>query len=64
MSHSQKKPQPRCRVPAYRPAFERLDEALARGPEISPAEKIRRIFGRVVEFSPPQPVPDPLQKQD
>ena len=34
------------RDPAYRRAFQRLDEALERETEISAAEEIRQIYGR------------------
>jgi hypothetical protein len=42
----QYKPRPLLiRDPAYRPAFQRLNEALEREPEISAAERCREIFG-------------------
>jgi hypothetical protein len=45
MNRRLKPPQRRPQNPAYRQAFERLDEALEREPEISPEEKIRQIYG-------------------
>ena len=35
------------RDPAYRRAFQRLDEALEREPDLSPRERIQQIYGLV-----------------
>jgi len=59
-----RKPRPLIiRAPAYRRAFQRLDEALEREPEIPVEEKIRELFGlapRVSdELQPPGTVKAP-----
>jgi hypothetical protein len=41
MNRHQKHPQPRCKAPAYRQAFERLNEALYENPAFDNRKKIR-----------------------
>ena len=59
MNRRRKPPQPRCKNPAYRQAFERLDKALEENTPFDNTEKIRLIrqaaFADVDEFERSNP---------
>jgi len=47
MNCRQKSPQPRTKNPAYRRAFERLDEALSKNTQSSDEDNIEKIIEKI-----------------
>ena len=43
MNRQHKRPQPRCKAPAYRQAFERLDESLEENTRLDNIELMRQM---------------------